>query len=91
MGFRLRGSDSNLDAIGAKITLMIETAGGSRAETRFVKGATGYASQNQLGVVFGLGPAGRATEAVIAWPSGAATTVESPTPRQVHRIEEASR
>ena len=91
VGFRLRGSDSNLDAIGAKITLMIETAGGSRAETRFVKGATGYASQNQLAVVFGLGPAGRATEAVIAWPSGAATTVESPTPRQVHRIEEASR
>ncbi len=91
VGFRLRGSDSNRDAIGAKITLMIETAGGSRAETRFVKGATGYASQNQLAVVFGLGPAGRATEAVIAWPSGAATTVESPTPRQVHRIEEASR
>ena len=91
VSFRLRGSDSNLDAIGAKITLMIETAGGSRAETRFVKGATGYASQNQLAVVFGLGPAGRATEAVIAWPSGTATTVESPTPRQVHRIEEASR
>ncbi len=91
IGFRLRGSDSNPDAIGAKITLMIETAGGSRAETRFVKSATGYASQNQLEVVFGLGPAGRPAEAVIAWPSGATSRIEAPTARQVHRIEEAPR
>ena len=58
IGFRLRGENSNRDGIGAKITVAIEDRGMTRTETRVVKSATGYASQNQLAVIFGLGPGG---------------------------------
>lgn len=90
VGFRLRGSDSNRDGIGAKITLTIEENGVERAETRIVKNASGYASQSQLAVVFGLGPAGRAREAVVSWPSGAETRLPNPEPRQVLLVSEAA-
>ena len=63
IGFRLRGENSNRDGIGAKITVAIEDRGMTRTETRVVKSATGYASQNQLAVIFGLGPEGRAASA----------------------------
>ena len=89
VGFRLRGSDSNRDGIGAKITLTIEEDGVERAETRIVKNASGYASQSQLEVVFGLGPAGQAREAVVAWPSGAETRLANPESRQVLLVHES--
>ena len=90
VGFRLRGSDSNRDGIGAKITLTIEEDGVERAETRIVKNASGYASQSQLEVVFGLGPAGQAREAVVAWPSGAETRLANPETRQVLLVRESA-
>ena len=88
VGFRLRGGNSNRDGIGAKITVAIEDAGMTRTETRVVKSATGYASQNQLEVVFGLGSAGRAVSAAILWPSGTRSEVEAPAARRIHVVEE---
>ena len=88
VGFRLRGGNSNRDGIGAKIILVIEDAGMTRSETRVVKSATGYASQNQLEVVFGLGSAGRAVSAEVRWPSGARSEVEAPAARRIHLVEE---
>ncbi|MYF77488.1 MAG: hypothetical protein F4174_09240 [Acidobacteria bacterium] len=60
----------------------------TRSETRVVKSATGYASQNQLEVVFGLGAAGRAVSAEVRWPSGARSEVEAPEARRIHVVEE---
>ena len=88
VGFRLRGGNSNRDGIGAKITVAIEDAGMTRSETRVVKSATGYASQNQLEVVFGLGSGGRAVSAAVLWPSGARSEVEAPAARRIHIVEE---
>ena len=88
VGFRLRGGNSNRDGIGAKITVAIEDAGMTRSETRVVKSATGYASQNQLEVVFGLGSGGRAVSAAVLWPSGARSEVEAPAARRTHIVEE---
>ena len=88
MGFRLRGGNSNRDGIGAKIILAIEDAGMTRSETRVVKSATGYASQNQLEVVFGLGPGGRAVSAEVRWPSGARSEIDAPGLRRIHLVEE---
>ena len=88
VGFRLRGGNSNRDGIGAKIILDIEDAGMTRTETRVVKSATGYASQNQLEVTFGLGAAGRAVSAEVRWPSGSRSGIEAPAPRRVHVVEE---
>lgn len=88
VGFRLRGANSNRDGIGAKITVAIEDGGMTRNETRFVKSATGYASQNQLEVVVGLGRAGRAVSATVGWPSGARSEIEAPEPRRFVLVEE---
>ena len=88
IGFRLRGDNSNRDGIGAKITLVIEDGGMTRIETRVVKSATGYASQNQLAAIFGLGPVGRAAPARVVWPSGARSEIEAPAIRQVLLVEE---
>ena len=88
IGFRLRGENSNRDGIGAKITLVIEDGGMTRIETRVVKSATGYASQNQLAAIFGLGPVGRAVSARVVWPSGARSEIEAPAIRQVLLVEE---
>ena len=88
VGFRLRGGNSNRDGIGAKITLAIEDAGMTRSETRVVKSATGYASQNQLEVVFGLGSGGQAVSAAVLWPSGSRSEVEAPAARRIHVMEE---
>ncbi len=90
VGFRLRGGNSNRDGIGAKITVAIEDAGMTRSETRVVKSATGYASQNQLEVVFGLGSGGRAVSAAVLWPSGTRSEVEAPAARRIHVVEEPS-
>jgi len=88
VGFRLRGGNSNRDGIGAKIILAIEDAGMTRSETRVVKSATGYASQNQLEVVFGLGSGGRAASAEVRWPSGTRSDLEAPAARRIHVVEE---
>ena len=90
LGFRLRGENSNRDGIGAKITVVIEDGGMTRNETRVVKSATGYASQNQLEVVIGLGPTGRAASAAILWPSGARNEIEEPELRRILVVEEPS-
>ncbi len=88
VGFRLRGGNSNRDGIGAKITVAIEEDGMTRNETRVVKSATGYASQNQLEVIFGLGPGGRAVSAEVRWPSGTRSEVEAPAAHRIHVVEE---
>jgi hypothetical protein len=84
VGFRLRGTSSNRDGIGAKIRI---TAGG-RSQSAMVKSATGYLSQNQLPVVIGLGSASAVENAEILWPSGKTQKVQSPAPGRIHVIEE---
>ncbi len=66
ISFRLRGTKSNRDAIGAVIT--IETEQG--IQTRSVQAGSGYLSQHSKDVFFGLGSAGDALTASIRWPSG---------------------
>jgi hypothetical protein len=84
VGFLLRGVASNRDGVGAKIRL---TAGG-RTQTAMVKSATGYLSQSQRTVVFGLGSASAADKVEILWPSGKTQAVEAPALGRVHVIEE---
>ena len=64
--FRLKGTKSNRDAIGA--TVRIE-AGGIHS-SRTVKSGGSYLSQSELPVTFGLGHAEAVERAVIHWPSG---------------------
>jgi hypothetical protein len=64
--FRLVGTKSNRDAIGA--TVKIFHAGSS--QSRLVKGGSSYLSQSELPVTFGLGKRDQIERAIIQWPSG---------------------
>jgi hypothetical protein len=84
IGFRLRGTSDNRDGIGARIRL---TSGG-KTQTATVKSATGYLSQNQLPVTFGLGASASVSKVEILWPSGKTQTLDGPAPRRIHVVEE---
>lgn len=66
IAFRLRGTKSNRDAIGAAVT--IETSTGQ--QTRMLQAGSGFLSQHSKDVFFGLGEARGAVRAEIRWPSG---------------------
>jgi hypothetical protein len=66
--FRLRGTQSNRDAIGA--TVRIEYAGMSRS--RMVKSGSSYLSQSELPLTFGLGKNDHVDRITIQWPNGRA-------------------
>jgi enediyne biosynthesis protein E4 len=64
--FRLTGTKSNRDAIGAMVR--IEHEGSS--QSRLVKGGSSYLSQSELPVTFGLGKRDKIERVAIEWPSG---------------------
>jgi len=64
--FRLVGTRSNRDAIGA----MVRIYAGGTSQSRMVKGGSSYLSQSELPVTFGLGKRDRIERATIQWPSG---------------------
>src|SRR6202030_501938 len=66
IAFRLRGTKSNRDAIGAVIT--VETEKGR--QTRTLQAGSGFLSQHSKEVFFGLGEAKGSVRASIRWPSG---------------------
>jgi hypothetical protein len=64
--FRLTGTQSNRDAIGAVVRIFYA----GNQQSRLVKGGSSYLSQSELPVTFGLGKRDRIERAVIQWPSG---------------------
>ena len=66
IAFRLRGSKSNRDAIGAVVTLETE----SGRQTRMLQAGSGFLSQHTKEIFFGLGKAKGPVRASIRWPSG---------------------
>jgi tetratricopeptide (TPR) repeat protein/peroxiredoxin len=66
IAFRLRGTKSNRDGIGAVVTLETET----NRQTRSLQAGSGFLSQHSKDVFFGLGAAKGPVRASIRWPSG---------------------
>jgi hypothetical protein len=64
--FRLVGTKSNRDAIGASVQIFT----GTSSQSRLVKGGSSYLSQSELPVTFGLGKRASVDRVVIQWPSG---------------------
>jgi enediyne biosynthesis protein E4 len=64
--FRLVGTKSNRDAIGATVRIVSK----GLTQTRLVKSGSSYLSQSELPVTFGLEKHDRVESAVIHWPSG---------------------
>jgi len=84
IAFKLVGTRSNRSAIGAEVTLEV---GGAR-QLKVVDGGSGFASQNDRRLHFGLGKAGRVDRAVIRWPSGTVQTIEGPAVDRLHLATE---
>jgi hypothetical protein len=64
--FRLVGTKSNRDAIGATVRVF----GNGTSQSRMVKTGSSYLSQSELPVTFGLGRRDGIERVVIEWPSG---------------------
>jgi enediyne biosynthesis protein E4 len=64
--FRLVGTKSNRDGIGAVVRIV----SGGLNQSRMVKSGSSYLSQSELPVTFGLEKRDRVERVVITWPSG---------------------
>lgn len=71
LAFELTGTDSNHNAIGAKVQIELKDASTpQKLLTRHVQCGSGYASQSDLRLLFGLGGHDVAGKITVTWPSG---------------------
>jgi hypothetical protein len=84
---KLIGTQSNRDAIGARVTL---TADGGMRQLAMVKSGSSYLSQSELPLTFGLGKPGSIKEVnlEIAWPRGKKESLSHVAADQFLTIEE---
>ena len=84
---KLTGTRSNRDGIGAKLTLQVDN---HLQLLRMVKTGSGYLSQSELPVTFGLGKPdpSRRMRLTIAWPSGHKDVVPNIQPNQAITVQE---
>lgn len=84
IAFELTGTESNRSAIGTEVELHWN----EHTQVQQVSGGSGYASQNQRRLHFGLGPDPDIEKAVIRWPSGTTQTIEALEANTVHEVKE---
>jgi hypothetical protein len=84
VAFRLTGTKSNRDAIGALVTLHM----GKQVMVRQVHAAGGYLSHSSRTLHFGLGDQTAIDWAEIRWPSGYHQRIEAPAIDRMHSITE---
>ncbi len=87
IAFRLVGTKSNRSAIGAEVLL----ESGGLTQRRVVDGGSGFASQNDRRLHFGLGAREWVDRVVIHWPSGARQILPRPPIDQFVTVVEAQR
>ena len=83
-GMAAKSGGSNRDGIGARVEVI---AGGKRQTVERVAGS-GYLSQNDARLHFGLGTATTVDKVIVHWPSGREQTLEKPAVDQVLTVEE---
>ncbi|MFQ5690732.1 MAG: CRTAC1 family protein [Gemmatimonadota bacterium] len=81
---RLVGRSSNRDGVGTRVTVVT----GDRAQVAQKKSATGYLSQNDPRMHFGLGAATVVDRIEVRWPSGKLQLLEAVRARQILTITE---
>jgi hypothetical protein len=85
IAFSLEGTRSNRDAIGAELTLYWN----GKRQLQQISGGSGFASENDLRLHFGLGKDPHIEKAVIHWPSGTVQTIGDLRPGQIYHVKEA--
>lgn len=84
VGFRLRGTKSNRDAVGAVVKLFV----GDEVLIRQVQAAGGYLSQSSKTVHFGLGQRTAIDRVEVRWPSGQVQSLPGPKINAYHDLVE---
>jgi hypothetical protein len=84
VAFRLTGTRSNHDAIGAVVRLY----GGGEIMTRQVQAACGYLSQSSRTLHFGLGNRRDIDRVEITWPSGRRQRLDTVAANALHKVVE---
>jgi len=74
---RLRGTASNREGLGARVTVVLPDG---RRILKVMDGKSGYLSQSDLPLYFGLGAGDHAASLDVRWPSGRLQTVPGPIP-----------
>jgi len=77
---------SNRSALGAEVRLFWN----GQQQVQEVSGGSGFCSQNQRRLHFGLGKNPQVEKAMIRWPSGKTQTIEKPAVDQFYKIKEAA-
>ncbi len=83
---KLRGRESNRDAIGARVTATI----GGRRLVREVRAGGSYLGQHDVRVHFGAGRAKSVDRIEVRWPSGQVEVVQSVSTQQVVTLSEGA-
>jgi hypothetical protein len=81
---RVRGTRSNRDGIGARVTVTAE----GRSQVREVKSGSSYLGQHDLRVHFGLGAVSNVQQLEIRWPGGQIETIRDLPANQIVTITE---
>jgi enediyne biosynthesis protein E4 len=84
LGIRLRGTRSNRDAIGARISLRQ----GERTLTRWITGGSSFLASHDRRVVFGLGKNTAPAAVEVLWPSGTIQKISGLAKNRYHEIVE---
>ena len=84
IAFDLEGQRSNRSAIGADVRVF--WAG--QEQLQQVSGGSGFCSQNERRLHFGLGKATAVDRVEIRWPSGIKQTLTNPSVDEIHRVKE---
>ncbi|MHC5212319.1 MAG: CRTAC1 family protein [Planctomycetota bacterium] len=84
IAFELRATTSNRSAIGARVTLYT----GDARQVRIVDGGSGFCSQNERRLHFGLGASTAIDKAVVRWPSGRTQELAAPPLDRLHVLTE---
>lgn len=84
--FRLAGTSSNRSAIGAEVRVFWN----GQQQVQEVSGGSGFCSQNQRRLHFGLGKTSRIDRVEIRWPSGRIQKVDTPRLDHIYDIQEPS-
>lgn len=74
IGFELVGRPGNSTAIGGSVTIHF----GGKQQVAVVDGGSGFCSQNERRLLFGLGPVASVDKAVVRWPSGLEQVLAAP-------------
>jgi hypothetical protein len=82
--FELEGTRSNRSAIGAEVRAFWN----GQEQVQQVSGGSGFCSQNERRLHFGLGKATKVDRVEIQWPSGERQTLSAPRIDEIHKIKE---